>query len=244
MTMPVKVKTYLEESGVPFTISSHAPTFTAQEEAAALHVPGKLVAKTVVLRADNELILGVLPAPYRVNVHKLEEVLGMPVRLASEQEFLGLFPDCETGAAPPFGKLYSLRVLVDESLAHEGEVIFSAGTHRESLRMRFRDFKRLSGPQVCSFAEKDGGAAAHPAQLGDLAATLEKLEYPPLWQLNIVELAGHNIESRGREEVNRLLTEGWKLLHIYTLRYEEGGVWRERPMAILGRTASGEESKK
>lgn len=57
----------------------------------------------------------------------------------------------------------------------------------------------------------------------------------PLWQLDIAELVGHNIESRGREEVNRLLAEGWILLHIYTLKYEENGVWRERPMAILGR---------
>ncbi|TAM81407.1 MAG: hypothetical protein EPN47_11630 [Acidobacteria bacterium] len=60
----------------------------------------------------------------------------------------------------------------------------------------------------------------------------------PLWQLDIAELAGHNIEARGREEVNRLLSEGWKLLHIYTLKYEENGVWRERPMAILGRPRS------
>lgn len=57
----------------------------------------------------------------------------------------------------------------------------------------------------------------------------------PLWQMDIAELTGHNIESRGREEVNRLLGEGWILLHLYTLKYEENGVWRERPMAILGR---------
>jgi hypothetical protein len=61
------------------------------------------------------------------------------------------------------------------------------------------------------------------------------VEPAPLWQLGIEELAGHNIEARGREEVNRLLSEGWILLHIYTLKYEENGVWRERPMAILGR---------
>jgi hypothetical protein len=60
----------------------------------------------------------------------------------------------------------------------------------------------------------------------------------PLWQLDIAELAGHNIEARGREEVNRLLSEGWILLHVYTLKYEENGVWRERPMAILGRPRS------
>jgi hypothetical protein len=66
----------------------------------------------------------------------------------------------------------------------------------------------------------------------DLAAGVTGL---PLWQLDIVELTGHNIESRGREEVNQLLREGWRLLHIYTLKYEEAGIWRERPMAILGR---------
>ena len=57
----------------------------------------------------------------------------------------------------------------------------------------------------------------------------------PLWQLDVAELTGHNLESRGREEVNRLLKAGWLLLHIYTLKYEEDGIWRERPMAILGR---------
>lgn len=65
-----------------------------------------------------------------------------------------------------------------------------------------------------------------------LMGVLERL---PLWQLDILELTGHNLEARGREEVNRLLQEGWRLLHIYTLKYEEDGVWRERPMAILGR---------
>jgi len=57
----------------------------------------------------------------------------------------------------------------------------------------------------------------------------------PLWQFDFAEVTGHNLESRGRKEVNRLLAAGWRLLHVYTLRYEENGVWRERPMAILGR---------
>jgi hypothetical protein len=70
------------------------------------------------------------------------------------------------------------------------------------------------------------------------------LETIPLWQLDIVELTGHNLEARGRDEVNRLLATGWRLLHIYTLKYQEGGVWRERPMAILGRLRNGQSSPK
>jgi FtsZ-binding cell division protein ZapB len=70
---------------------------------------------------------------------------------------------------------------------------------------------------------------------------IARLETLPLWQLDIAEVTGHNLEVRGREEVNRLLQEGWRLLHIYTLKYEEDGVWRERPMAILGRLGSNRE---
>jgi Ala-tRNA(Pro) deacylase len=154
MSMPARVKSLLEEEHVPYTVFYHPPTFTAQGEAATLHTPGKEVAKTVVLRAGGETLLGVLPASSRVNFRKLEQILGVPVRLATELEFAALFPDCELGAEPPFGLLYSLRVLVDESLTQDEEISFSAGTHRESLRMRYSDVSRLEEPQVCSFADK------------------------------------------------------------------------------------------
>jgi hypothetical protein len=67
------------------------------------------------------------------------------------------------------------------------------------------------------------------------------VETLPLWQLDIIELTGHNLEARGREEVNRLLQSGWRLLHIYTLKYHKDGVWRERPMAILGRSKNDQQ---
>lgn len=56
-----------------------------------------------------------------------------------------------------------------------------------------------------------------------------------VWDLGIAEVDGHNIEASGREEVNQMLKEGWLLLHIYTLKYREDNIWRERPMAILGK---------
>jgi FtsZ-binding cell division protein ZapB len=67
------------------------------------------------------------------------------------------------------------------------------------------------------------------------------VETIPLWQLDIAEVTGHNLEARGRDEVNRLLGSGWRLLLIYTLKFQEGGVWRERPMAILGRLRNGQK---
>jgi|SRR5690348_2723601 len=78
--------------------------------------------------------------------------------------------------------------------------------------------------------------ASKPAQgASQVQVSLDVVRTLPLWQLDIVEVTGRNLEVRGREEVNRLLASGWQLLHIYTLKYQEDGVWRERPMAILGR---------
>lgn len=93
------------------------------------------------------------------------------------------------------------------------------------------------------FARCEGAMAKRNtgAKMAENAAPIGVLETLPLWQLDIVELTGHNLEARGREEVNRLLDAGWRLLHIYTLKYQEDGVWRERPMGILGRLRNGQQ---
>jgi hypothetical protein len=87
-----------------------------------------------------------------------------------------------------------------------------------------------------------GSLGAHAREASDVAS-LSMVEGASLWQQDIGELTGHNLEARGREQVNRLLQEGWRLLHIYTLRYQEAGVWRERPMAILGKARRAIEGK-
>ena len=119
-----------------------------------MRISGKELAKTVVLLVGEEMILAVLPAPNRVRLDKLAAEVGNPVRLATEQEFSSLFPDCELGAMPPFGSLYNLPVYVDESLAADEAIVFNAGTHRDAIRMRYDDFVRLTKPRVCSFGQK------------------------------------------------------------------------------------------
>ena len=83
------------------------------------------------------------------------------------------------------------------------------------------------------------GASIHPVKPAAASRIRVSVGAQPLWQFDFAEVTGHNLESRGRKEVNRLLAAGWRLLHVYTLRYEENGVWRERPMAILGRLRNG-----
>jgi Ala-tRNA(Pro) deacylase len=152
MSISARLKTLLDQNKIPYSVMTHQTTYTAQGTAATMQISAKELAKTVVVWAGEEMILAVLPGPRHVKLHKLGAELRKPVRLASEQEFITRFPDCEVGAMPPIGSLYNLPVYVDESLADDQEIVFNAGTHHDAIRMRYEDFVRVVKPKVCSFA--------------------------------------------------------------------------------------------
>jgi len=148
MSIARRLKAYLDDNDVTYSHCVHRLAYTAQEVAAAQHVPGKEVAKTIVLEGNGGFFLVVLPAVMKVDIEALlSELPYQAIRLATESEFASLFPDSELGAMPPFGNLYNLPVYVDESLAEDEEIVFNAGTHVETIRMKYKDFERLVRPQ-------------------------------------------------------------------------------------------------
>jgi Ala-tRNA(Pro) deacylase len=155
MSIPVTIRQFVETHGVEYTPIHHRAAFTAQEEAAATHVPGLEWAKTVVCLADGQPVLALLPAHYRVDLDALRAASGARyVRLATEREFSSLYPECETGAMAPFGPLYNQPVFVDEALARDPEITFHAGTHTDAIRMKFQDFVRLVHPVPARIAQR------------------------------------------------------------------------------------------
>jgi Ala-tRNA(Pro) deacylase len=131
----------------------HVRVYTAQEIAAAQHVPGKEMAKVVMVKTDGKNIMLVLPASYRVEMKKLKGVLNSKkVVMVKEEEFQELFPDCEIGAMPPFGNLYNLEVWVDQVLTEDDFIVFRAGSHVETLRIKYSDYARLVSPKVGDFS--------------------------------------------------------------------------------------------
>jgi Ala-tRNA(Pro) deacylase len=153
-----RLEAYLREKRVPFEVRHHPVAYTAQEVAASEHVPGKMLAKTVMVLADGEMVMLALPAPYQVDMEKAGTALRAgEVRLAREEEFEGAFPDCEVGAMPPFGNLYDLPVYVEEALAEDETIVFRAGTHTDTMSVRYADFERLVKPTVVEFARRELG---------------------------------------------------------------------------------------
>jgi Ala-tRNA(Pro) deacylase len=155
-----KLAAYLRANHVPFETQHHHTAYTAQDVAASEHLPGQLMAKVVIAVADGALIMLVLPADHRADLTKVRaELRARELWLADEREFASRFPDCELGAMPPFGNLYDLPVYVDKTLTQDQAIVFQAGTHTETIRIRYADFARLVKPTVVDIARSPGIAA-------------------------------------------------------------------------------------
>ncbi|MEE9201117.1 MAG: YbaK/EbsC family protein [Candidatus Brocadiales bacterium] len=154
MSMARKLKEYLDGNKVPYNVSMHQEVYTAQEVAAAVHVKGKELVKVVIIKTKDKYVMAVLPADHKVDVERMRTLLNdAEARLATEGEFKSLFQDCDVGAMPPFGNLYDVGVYVDKSLAEDEDIVFQAGSHVETIRMKYADFERLVGPEVLEFGK-------------------------------------------------------------------------------------------
>jgi Ala-tRNA(Pro) deacylase len=152
MAIPARIIDYLQRNEVPFKRRPHAQAVSAQQLAASLHITGYAVAKSVLVDADGLKWIAVLPASETVDPIRLADVLkSKSVRLLSEYEFASIFVECETGAEPPFGRLYGLPVVVDSGLSNAREIIVRAGSQRESLQIAYLDFVSLERPRVGFF---------------------------------------------------------------------------------------------
>lgn len=159
--MPAKkLKEFLDSNHVKYVSISHSTAYTAQEIASLAHIKGKELAKTVIVKIDGTLAMAVVPASYQVDLPRLKTVAGAnQIALATEAEFRERFPECETGAMPPFGALYGMPVFVDQSLAQDREIAFNAGSHHELIRLSFADYLTLAKPKLAVFAPSEAAAA-------------------------------------------------------------------------------------
>lgn len=152
--MPLgRLKDYLDEKKIKYLIFQHSIAYTTPEIAALAHIPGKELAKTVIIKIDGKMVMAVLPASFRIDFKELKNALNAKtIELATEAEFEKYFADCEIGAMPPFGNLYQMDVYVAESLAEDEDITFNACSHRELIKLSYKDFERLVKPKVIKFS--------------------------------------------------------------------------------------------
>jgi len=151
----MEVVRFLDRTSTRYELSKHRPTFTAQQMAAEEHVPGMEVAKPVVVKADEECYMCVLPACCKIDLDALKRQIGaINIRLIDESEMARLFPDCDLGAEPPIGIMYGMLTLMDMTLEKDEYIVFQAGAHDKAVKMEMDEFKRLTSPRILNFSYK------------------------------------------------------------------------------------------
>jgi Ala-tRNA(Pro) deacylase len=152
-----KLVEFLDTNAVKYQIVSHSLAYTALEVAHSVHIPGKEIAKTVIVWMDGVMAMVVLPGTSLINFTALREQIGAKnIELASESEFSSRFPECEVGAMPPFGNLFGMPVIAATTLADDDEIAFNAGSHHELVRMSYTDYITLVKPMIAAFTLKKG----------------------------------------------------------------------------------------
>jgi Ala-tRNA(Pro) deacylase len=149
----LRLRQFLDSYNIKYVVISHSVAYTAGAVAVLTHIPGKELAKTVIVKIDDALVMAVVRASQHVDLERLKAATNaMVVQLAAEHEFRKRFPDCETGAMPPFGNLYGMKVFADEGLSEDQEIAFNAGSHRELVRLAWEDFERMVEPKLLKLA--------------------------------------------------------------------------------------------
>ena len=154
MKIPLQLIDCLNESKVRYEILHHPEAVTAQRIAQAEHVKGRHHAKVVMIKSGGERLMAVLPADHQIDLEKVAKAMGKAASLDTEQEFKSLFPDCATGAMPPFGNLYGLPTYVDKRLAQEDYIVFEAGIHTDAIKLSYADYEKIVKPRVEDLAVK------------------------------------------------------------------------------------------
>ena len=155
--MPIikRLKELFDGKKISYEVYNHPLAYTAQEIAQRQHVSGDQIAKVVMLRVDDKLVMAVVTGSQKIHLPTVRASLGAyEVRLATEDEFTSRFPDCEIGAMPPFGNLFNLPVYVDPAVAKDATIYFNAGNHVQTVRIRYQDFDKIVDPQVVRLTEE------------------------------------------------------------------------------------------
>lgn len=149
MGIPTRLIEFLDRENVRYEVLHHPVAYTAQELSAIEGVKGHEHAKVVMVKTGGKLVMAVLPSDRRLDLGRLPAG-----ELAMEADFKGVFPDCETGTMPPFGRLWDLETWVDRSFTQNVRIVFEAGTHCDAIKMSYADFERLVRPKIVECAVK------------------------------------------------------------------------------------------
>jgi Ala-tRNA(Pro) deacylase len=164
MKIPGKIIKYLDSNKIKYETIEHKTVFTAYDKAATLRIKPNVIGKTLVLKADSNLIMVLVPGNKNLDLVKIKKAVNdfngkngrKPVKkvdFISETVIKNKFKGIKLGAIPPFGDIWELPLFADKGLMKEKSIFISAGIYEASFKVSPKIFKNLSVSGVFSKAK-------------------------------------------------------------------------------------------
>ena len=127
-------------------------TRTAADAAAAVGCTVAQIAKSIVLRAGDQVVLVIASGINRVDVAKVSALVGTPVKSA-DARWVRDVTGFAIGGVAPLGHLTAPRVLIDADLMTLDPVWAAAGSPKLAFRTTAAEIVRMTGGQIAGVKE-------------------------------------------------------------------------------------------
>lgn len=152
MSVHDKILHNLKKHGVSYKYMVHEPVYTS-EQAAEVRCEETLGqgAKALVMVADKEYLVLVLPGDQRADLTAFKKYLGVKKLSMASKESVKSKTTLEVGSIPPFGSAMEIKTYVDSRLGENKEIAFNVGRHDRSVAISYEDYLSVEKPEVVEF---------------------------------------------------------------------------------------------
>lgn len=157
--LPAKLVKYLDKTGVNHEILEHKTVYTAIDAARTMEKKMEQIAKTLLVKADKDYYIAVLPADNNLDFKKFSQCLikaGRPAKVIKipGEKIMENALKIKAGALTAFGTLHKLGVVAEKNLAKAKKAVFSTGSFNHSVEMAFNDFVKMENAILGSIGVK------------------------------------------------------------------------------------------
>ncbi len=158
--LPAKLTKYLEEHGVKHQVLEHKTVYTAIDAANTLKRKLEEIAKSLLVKADKDYYLVLIPADHNLDLEKLTKVLkkayGRDVKAVKipGEKIMEEALRIKDGTVAAFGSLYKIPVIMEAKLGKAKKIVLSSGSFNHSVEMAAADFAKLENAVLGAFGVK------------------------------------------------------------------------------------------
>lgn len=150
MSIPKKVENYLKKTGYKYEIIEHKETYTAWDTSQTKKINPREIVKTLVIKADKDYVLALIPADKNLDKKKLLTVINTKKKKLKEKSIKGLDFAKEAwmkknipgklGAVPPFSGLLKIAVYADSLILKNKKLYLGSGDYRSSVLLTVAEY--------------------------------------------------------------------------------------------------------